>query len=731
MAYELIITEKPQAAKKIAESLADTKATKLSENKVPYYKLTHKGKEIVVASAVGHLYTVAEKEKGKWQYPIFDVAWVPSSKVSKTSAFTSKYATVLRKLSKGASEFTVACDFDIEGEVIGYNVIKHISKQKDARRMKFSTLTKQELVDAYENAQAHLEWGQVNAGVTRHELDWYYGINLSRALTLAVKSTGMFKILSSGRVQGPALKIIVDKEKEILAFVPEPYWQIELKGKAKDEPILAWHRQDKFTDHGLAQQSYEKAKGHDGKVTGTEKKQFRQAPPTPFDLTTLQTEAYRCLGYQPKKTLEYAQELYIAGLISYPRTSSQKLPPKIGYEKILGQLSKQSFYAELCAKLLAKPGLKPNEGSKTDPAHPAIYPTGNITGIEGQKARVYDLIVRRFLATFGDPAVRETATISIDVNSEPFVAKGTRTVEPGWHLFYGQHVKLQEETVPPVTDGDVVNVEELNLLDKMTQPPKRYTPASIIRELEKRNLGTKATRAQIVDNLYDRGYVNEKSIQATALGIRTCETLEKYSPMILDEELTRHFEEEMDQIFDSKIKPEDVLSEARDKLTSILGQFKEKQSEVGKELASALTETRDTMTSVGQCPECKEGTLAVRKGKYGSFIACSRYPECKKTIKLPGGRVKVTKDVCKDCGYPTVVISSGKKPQKVCINNDCPSKSSPEIEKETAAIENGHVEKKCPKCGKPLKLRQSIYGKFLGCSGFPKCRHTEKLQNGN
>ncbi len=731
MGYELIITEKPQAAKKIADALADSRPVKESANRIPYYRVRRGNRDILVGCAVGHLYTVAEKDKGKWTYPVFDIRWVPVSSTGKSS-YTAKYLAALKKLTKEADEFTVACDYDIEGEVIGYNVIRFLCKQKDARRMKFSTLTKKDLVRSYESVSPSLDWGQVKAGVTRHELDWYYGINLSRALTLAVKTAGMFKILSSGRVQGPALKIIVDREKEIAAFKPEPFWQIELNGNVRQEPIVAWHAEDKFWDKDKADEVMEKTKGHDGKVSKVEKKQFQQSPPTPFDLTTLQTESYRSLHIQPKRTLELAQELYISGLISYPRTSSQKLPVEIGYADILQALKKQQYYKALADKLLSMPALKPNEGKKADPAHPAIYPTGHIASISGDKARLYDLIVRRFLATFAEPATRETVSITIDVNTELFIAKGTRTVSPGWHEFYGPHVKLEEQSMPYAEENDDVKVDDIKLHEKETQPPKRYTPASIIKELENQGLGTKATRAAIVDALFQRGYVHETSIQATPLGINTCDTLRKYSPEILDEELTRHFEDEMEKIRESKTEPEQVLKEARDKLRTILSGFKSREKEIGKELAKSLSQTRDEMNFVGMCPVCKKGHLEIKKGKFGRFIACDRYPECKATFKLPSGRFKVIKDLCKECGYPTIIVFRGKRPQKVCINDNCPTKQNhdPEVQKETEEIKNGTVEKECPKCKSPLVVRKSIYGEFLGCSNFPKCRYTEKLDKG-
>jgi DNA topoisomerase-1 len=561
MSYELIITEKPQSANKIATALADSKPIKKSINKVPYYEITHDGKDIVIGCAVGHLYSVGTKGSGKWTYPVFDIEWQPIGKLQKKAAFASKYITALRKIAKDAAVVTIACDYDIEGEVIGYNILRFICKKKDGNRMKFSTLTTEDLQRSYMQKSPTIDWGQANAGITRHELDWYYGINMSRALMHAIKSAGAFKILSAGRVQGPALKTLVEKEKEIKAFVPEPFWQIELNGKAKEKPITALHEKDKFFSEDESLQAWAKVKDQKiGRISDINRNRFRQNPPFPFDLTTLQTEAYRSLKIVPKKALEIAQSLYTKGLISYPRTSSQKLPKNIGYQKILEKLKSQSEYAKLAGKLLKRSNLRPNEGKKDDPAHPAIYPTGNRSTLEGWELRIYDLVVRRFMATFADPAVRESAQIRIDVNKEPFIAKGTITIEKGWHEFYGRHVKLDETLLPNVVKDDQVDIEKMDLLAKETQPPKRYTPASIIKELEKRNLGTKATRAQIIENLFSRGYITGTSIEVTALGMLTCETLDKHVPMMLDEELTRHFEDEMEKIREQHMKPEQVLS---------------------------------------------------------------------------------------------------------------------------------------------------------------------------
>lgn len=722
--YTLIITEKPNASKKIAEAIADGKPKKVSDKGVNHYELTADGKKVVVACAVGHLYGLAEKEKSKgFTYPTFEIHWVPTADVSKGSAFSRKYLTRLKKLAKDASEFIVATDFDIEGEVIGLNCLRYACNQKDAKRMKFSTLTKGDLNESFKHLRPHLEWGMANAGETRHKLDWYYGINLSRALSQAIKKAGRFQIMSAGRVQGPALKLLVDREKEIRAFKPVPFWQIELDADKKSTVIKTLHKEEKFWDKKKAEDTFkliEKEKAT--QVTDVQKKQTKQNPPTPFDLTSLQIEANRCLRITPKRTLQIAQDLYTNGYISYPRTSSQQLPESIGFKKILAELLKQSEYSEAVQIVLKSP-LKPNNGKKKDAAHPAIYPTGEIPKDLDDKAHdLYRLIVRRFLATFGEAAVRETMKIIFDVKGEEFIAKGTRTVEKNWHILYGKFVKLEEEELPAVEKGESLKILRLEKIQKETQPPKRYSDATLIKELEKRNLGTKATRANIIDTLHTRKYIEGKKIKATDLGIQIADVLEKYSPRIVDEALTRRFEEEMEKINEDKKKPDEVLEEAKTVLKGILKEFKEHEKEIGKDLLVTFKETQKVMNTLGTCNKCKEGNLMIRKGKFGRFGACDQYPECKNTFSLPNtGMVKPTEKTCEHCQFPILqIIQKGKKPQELCLNADCPSK----------AVEMPKEQKVCPKCKKgKLVAKKSVYGAFLACDKFPKCKYTESLES--
>jgi len=709
---ELIICEKPNAAKKIAEALADGKAKVEKVNGVAYYTLTHGKKDILVGTAVGHLFGLKETVK---QFPNFQIDWFPTSDLHKGAAFSKKYLTLLRKLAKRCDEFTVATDFDVEGEVIGLNIIRYVAGRKDANRMKFSTLTKDALIKSYETKSKTLDWGQANAGETRHKLDWYYGINISRVLTDAIKKGGMFKLLSTGRVQGPTLKMLTEREKEIAAFKAEPFWELELRGDVQEGSLVALHKKGKFLDEQEAKDILAKVKG-EAVLSDIKSKEFKQNPPVPFDLTSLQMEAHTKLKISPKETLSLAQELYTGGFMSYPRTSSQKYPKEIEVKKILKDLTRNPQFKKYADTVLKGPCI-PNEGKKDDPAHPAIYPTGIIPdGLDEREQKLYNLIVHRFLAVFGKPAIKETVTYSIDCEGEIFTTKGTVTKVMNWLELYGVFGKQKDEELPKATVGEKIQNKKVKKLDKETQPPKRYNEASIIKELEKRNLGTKATRASILDTLFKRDYIDGKKIEVTELGMKVEQILDKYFPTITDEKLTREFEEDMQLIHDGKEKPEEVLLKAQKIITEVIKNLEKTELKLGKELMETFQETKDKAETFGPCHKCEKGTLKLRKGKFGRFIACDAYPDCKTTFSLPKtGMVKPTEAKCSECASPMVmIIKRGKRPHNYCLNADCKTKEAEKVEGEG---------KTCEKCkvGKMI-LRRSLYGQFLGCDQYPKCK---------
>ena len=670
MGYMLLITEKPSAAKRIADALAEGRIEKFGRGGAPYYKIKRHGKEIVVAPAVGHLFMLSQKDAGTvWRYPVFEVEWKPTFEEGRHALWSKRYFDNIKALAKGADEFVSSCDYDLEGSVIAFNILRFICGTEKAKRMKFSTLTTPDLVHAYENASPGLDFPQIEAGLARHTLDFFWGINLSRALTLALKAAGGFKILSTGRVQGPTLGILESRQKEIKAFRPTPFWQLMITCLTDSQKITAMHEKDKFWDKAEASAIYDKCKGRPAKVVSVERRVQKQYPPFPFDLTTLQRDCYANFGYSPKMTLDIAQSLYEQALISYPRTSSQELPAKIGYRAIISNLAKQLEYGELCEKLLKKARLAPTKGKKKDPAHPAIYPTGNRPkGLNAYQKKVYDIIVRRFLAVFGNPAVRESMKVSVGVNGERFIAEGIRTKDPQWMDFYRPYAKFKEAVLPQVTEGQELEVRKLEMLDKETQPPNRYTQATILKEMEAQGLGTKGTRALILETLYDRGYIEERNIVVTKLGESVVEALDKYAPDVVSVELTRRFEQYMEAIQEGKKKREEVVDEAHEALKKILAHFKQSEPKIGKELLAVVREQQRQESTIGKC-RCG-GSLIIRTSHKGKrFVGCDAYPKCTETFSLPHfGFLKVLGEKCEKCGLNVVSIKSkGKRPWKLCV----------------------------------------------------------------
>lgn len=690
--YILVITEKPQAASKIAAALSGGTDTKVSKpGGVSYFELERGGKQIVVACAVGHLFSVAQTEKGTG-YPVFDIGWFPNFEVRKND-FTKKYFNVIKSLIKGASEIVVATDFDVEGEVIGYNVVRFIAGQEDAKRMKFSSLTAGEIQDSFDNVHPTIEWGQAIAGETRHFLDWLYGINLSRALMQAIRSTGRFKIMSIGRVQGPALHLIVNREKEIKVFKPTPYWQVFILVSDGKNKLELKHNKDIVKKGEL-----EKFKGLEGRKVQAVTKKTKQIvkPPAPFDLTSLQTEAYKFFSITPSVTLQIAQKLYLGGLISYPRTSSQKIPDAMKPLGILKKLEKN--YPSLIEYTKR---LKPVEGSKSDPAHPAIIPTGNYQKLEEQDKKIYELIVKRFISCFCEDAELENKRVEVVIDRLKFVAKGMEILKKAWMNVYP--IKMDEKEIKDM-DGEVV-IEKVKIEEKMTKPPKRYSPASIVTEMEKRGLGTKATRSMIIDTLYNRNYIKDKQIKATELGLRLIESLERHSPVIIDENLTREIEKDMDGIRMSKKnlveKEKKVIEKAEGALFKISEDFKKQEKEIGKELVEAnealIDEERENNKLGKKCPGCGKGELTIKyTPKFRSyFVACNEYPKCRQTFSLPQGLIKKEKDkICEYCNWPMLVrIKQGKRPWIFCFNPDCESRNEMDIKGNTKKREERFVDK--------------------------------------
>jgi DNA topoisomerase-1 len=683
--YTFIITEKPDAALRIASALdLKGKAKKMEENGVPYY-IAEREKQIIVVPAIGHLYTVAEEKSGRNYYPVFSFRWVPRYMAERGAKQIRAWLETISKLAKDADTYIDACDYDIEGSIIGYCILKYACGNKEdvAKRMKYSTLTKEELEKSYAELLPKLDFALIEAGRTRHEIDWLYGVNLSRALTIAAKDwSGKYATLSTGRVQGPTLRFLVAREKAIRSFVPTPYWQIKAEVEIEGQVFEAEYEREVVETKREAENVVNDCRGENGVVENIEVKQFQQMPPTPFDIGALQSEAYSLFGYTPRRTLDIAQRLYLDALISYPRTSSQKFPPAINYEAILKSLSGVSEYRKLASELLAKKELKPNEGKKEDPAHPAIYPTGNLPErvLEEPERRIWDLVVRRFMAVFGEPAIRQSLKVCINVNGQRFFLRGRQTLKEGWLRFYEPYVRSEEVLLPQLEEGQKIKIRRIILEDKFTKPPPRYNPGSLLKKMEEVGIGTKATRADIIQTLYDRKYVRDERMVVTDLGFEVLDVLKRHCPTIVSIGLTKKLEERMDKIQADREKRENVLLDAIEILKPAVEELKAKEKIIGEQLSNAIKRARLEERIVGPCPLCGTGLLMIlysrKTGK--RFIGCTNYfkKQCNAAFPLPQrGIARPLGRNCRGCGWPTVQVRiKGRRPWNLCFNPKCPLK---------------------------------------------------------
>lgn len=651
---------------------------------VPIYHARQNG-DLLVVPALGHLYTIAAMEKGKRACPVFDYQWVPRHLAERNASRIRVWLSTITSLAENAEGYVDACDFDIEGSLIGYCLLKYAchGKHQIAKRMKYSTLTRDELRESYAHLQPHIDFDLVQAGLTRHEIDWLYGINLSRALTSALKVGGkQYTMLSTGRVQGPALKFLEEREKAINCFVPTPYWTVTAKIQVGEAEYQAAYERTIETKME-ASQLLDSCKTSEGIIKEVKMEKFSQSAPYPFDLGGLQSEAYRIFKITPIRTASIAQRLYLDALISYPRTSSQKLPPAISYKTILEKLSKTPVYRKQAAELLSKQVLQPHEGEKVDSAHPAIYPTGNQPEktLGTAERSILDLVVRRFLAVFGDPALHQSIRVTVSIGGNLFLLEGSHLLNEGWINLYRPYSQVKEECLPSVADGQKVHVKRVASKTNFTKPPPRYNPRSLLLEMEKENIGTKATRASTIQTLYDRKYVHgEDKLGVSELGFEVSEVLTKYCPTVVSPKLTRKLEEEMDEVQQGKQSKEEVLQNAVSILEPVIAQIRANESAIGQILSQALQRIRLEERTVGACPQCSDGKLVILHSKKTGkrFVGCTNYfkGKCDVTFPLPQrGSIKPLSSPCRSCGCPVIsVCMKYKRSWKLCLNPSCPSK---------------------------------------------------------
>jgi DNA topoisomerase-1 len=667
----LIISEKANAAKKIARFLAEGPVKDGKHRSIPHHTFTWKGEECVSVGLKGHVLSLEYPEEyANWQKV------EPSSLIDaeiKKSVSEKGVAEAVRSLAKKADKVVIATDFDREGELIGVEALSLAFEANPklvdhVERARFSALTKGEVTRAFENL-VEVSRELAAAGEARQDIDLIWGATLTRWVSRATKRYGN-AFLSVGRVQSPTLVLIAERERERRAFTPEPYWEIEASLQ-NGEPFTARHANGRFKEEAAARAAYENL-AETAKVTEVKEKSAKRPPPVPFNTTGFLSAAAN-LGISPSRAARLAEDLYTDGYISYPRTDNTVYPRSLDLREILGELKRVEGVGAYAQKLLAGDKLSPTRGKKETTDHPPIYPTGYASKemLRDDQWKIYQLVVRRFLATLSAAAETLRTTVRLESGGEPLIAGGTVVTKEGWLAVYSYGRKADEE-IPSLVEGQEVNVVAAEILSKETQPPARYGQGRLIRLMEDLGLGTKATRPSIIQNLYDRGYVHDDPIVPTETGIAVAQALKDFASEIATHEMTAELERSMDDISEGKTSKDSVVDKSRDVLRRVYSHLESSQEEFANIVRNGIRED----SVLGPCPNCGKNLIVRRNRKSGKrFAGCEGYPECTMTYSLPPrGEIIPLGTQCDACGAPEIKVVGGRRPWITCINMGCPKK---------------------------------------------------------
>ncbi len=744
---KLIVTEKADAARKIADILGAKVTVKehgRGRQKVRSYHFVYEGDDAVAIGLRGHVMeTVFPDRYRRWSLKHLgemidapDLAWVVDAGAAGTLA-------ALRTVAKGASEVVIATDYDREGELIGHEALEilrgdalkrhpddkpgkprkkaagatgrgkaaaeppaaledngdpHVKPMLPAAavdrhvRVRYSALTKEEVQAAFAKPST-VDFNLAEAAHSRQDIDLIWGAVLTRFMSLASYRYGS-EYLAVGRVQSPTLRLVVERELERRAFLPVPYWEIKATLDHEGEPFEVAHARGRFDSQEAMETALGRAQVETAEVTAYKAEPKDDKPPAPFNTTALMSAASGS-GMTPARAMRAAESLYLDGLISYPRTDNTVYPPSLDLRGSLSELSRWQPVAATAARLHGQDKLTASRGKKRTTDHPPIYPVGvPAKELSGDQAKVYDLVVRRFLATLLPAAVIERQRVDIRIGEEPFLAYGARVASLGYLEVYEKYAAKRDRPLPALQPGDVLKVLDLRSEAKETQPPGRYGQGKLIEKMEDLGLGTKATRADIIQHLYDRNYVRDNPVEPTELGVALIAAfdaaMEKAPVDISSSEMTSELEQRMDRISEGELRRDEVVAES----TQMLEQ-------AWKLLDSHVTDIRDRIKSgvredltLGECKVCG-GQLRVLRGKTGKrFVACvgkeGEEPKpaaegerprrgCGQTFPLPQrGTITPTGKTCGACGWPEIkVVGAGGRgrPWVLCIDIECPSKA--------------------------------------------------------
>lgn len=634
-----------------------------------------------VIASKGH---IRDLPKTSFGIKIEDDKFTPEYRISSDHSAIVKE---IKELAKGADEIYLATDEDREGEAIAFHIANAIGKEPTSLpRIVFHEITKSAIQNALKSPR-HVDMNSVNAQQTRRLLDRIVGYKLSPLLNLKIQ-----KGLSAGRVQSAALKIIVDREREIQAFKPVEYYTIDTVFKKDlDAELVKFENQkiEKLTIQNPDRAKYiiENLQNEKFSVREIESKDRKIQPSPPFMTSTLQQSASNRLGFSPKKTMMIAQSLYegvqthegFMGAITYMRTDSLNLAKEAvaaAREHILQNYGKEYLPAKAISYTTSSKGAQE--------AHEAIRPTNlNFTPqiaakfLEKDAFKLYTLIYNRFLACQMSACVSQTQNVYVASEKGEFKISGRKVLFDGFYKVYGELDK--DKILPNLKKGDEMSLQSIKSTQNFTEPPARYSEAGLVKKLESLGIGRPSTYAPTISLLTSRDYVRieKKQLIPNEIAFSMIGVLEEHFSNIVDSEFTSHLEEKLDEIALDKADWQKVLSD-------FYYPFMEKIS-AGKTGIKSLK----TATPIGEkCPECGS-ELVLRKGRYGEFIACSNFPKC-----------KYSRNIAKDNEKSAETgATAAAKPKRELKKLDVP----------------------CPKCGGEIVERFSRRGKFYGCANYPKC----------
>ncbi len=620
--------------------------------------------------------------------------------------------SALQSIVKGFDRVVIATDFDREGELIGLECLELLQKVHptiEVRRARYSALTRDVIEQSFSNLE-QLDHALAEAAEARQEIDLVWGALLTRYLSLISGQRGR-GFLSVGRVQTPTLALLVERDQAIKEFVPSPFWELRATGQVGETSFLLRHEHGTWDDHAAATAVFRKVEGaKEGTVREFAEEETRRRPPIPFSTTLFVAEATR-LGLGASMVMRIAEDLYTQGLISYPRTDNTVYPRGLGL-KTLAEKFKDGPFGEAAEYVLNQPTFRATRGRTETTDHPPIYPTAatDPKKLRPDHAKIYELVVRRFLATLAPDAVGEQRTTTVEIHGEAFEGKGQRILEPGWYRVY-PYMHPEEAPLPPLVVGETVAISDITLREDQTKPPRRFTQGSLIQEMERLGLGTKSTRHDVLQKLFDRRYVSQRQLEPSSTGIAVAEALRAHAPVITRPEMTHRLEEDMGLVAESKKPKAEVLEESRGMLREAFALLAANEAGVRETLTTAL----DRQHFVGPCARCG-GALQMRRSPRGArWVQCVNNPAtCPATYALPSaGFIEPAPEfLCGTCKVPRVKITfRGQRPDLYCINPECAEHHK--------AFRIGV----CPSCGSPLQIRYSFAGnRFVGCSGYPTCR---------